>query len=162
MQNSKLSELQKSKMLLWSFICIGIGLVGGLAWVVVLAGYLQLWPVPALEFSLPETKELWRNAHIGPIMNGMLLIALTAVSHLLTLSKRQVSILFYTSIIMVVFNTIGYQLSPFTSQRGLAPVGEGLNQLCYFSFYIAALCAFAVVIIGIIGSYSSIKSSKAN
>jgi len=158
--NAGLSNLQRGRMVFHSFICIGLGLVGGLAWVISLAGYLELWPIPPINLDLPETKELWRNAHIGPIVNGIFVMAIAGISPLIKISAKTSKILYYTSLAMVWLNTIGYQTSPFTTNRGLAPRENLLNVFCYTSFYIAALCAFVVVGIGIYGSYNSISLGK--
>lgn len=152
-----LSYEQKRKMVLHSFIVIGIGLLGGMAWVIVLGGKLELWPIPPIEFDLPETKELWRNAHIGPIMNGIFVLAIVGASSYLTLGKRALNILYYLTIIMLWGNTIGYQTSPFTTNRGLGTSSNFLNSFCYFSFYIAALCALVLVGICIYGSWKRIR-----
>ena len=157
---SSLSAQQRTKLIFHSFICIGIGLIGGMAWVIALAGYLQLWPMPPIELDLPQTKELWRNAHIGPIMNGIFLLAIAGISPLLTLSTKASKVLYYTALIMLWGNTIGYQTSPFTSDRGLAPIGDFMNVFCYASFYIAALCALIVVSLGIFGSYKALNQLK--
>lgn len=157
---SSLSDIQRSSMVFHSFVCIGIGLVGGLAWVMALAGYLELWPIPPIDLDIPETKELWRNAHIGPIMNGIFLLAIAGISPLLVLSAKTSKILYIASVLMLWLNTIGYQSSPFTTNRGLAPRESFLNVFCYSSFYIAAICAFVVVGIGIYGSYKTLVLKK--
>ncbi len=157
---SSLSKHQRARLIFHSLICFTIGLVGGLAWVLVLGGKLQLWPLPPLEFSLPETKELWRNAHIGPIMNGIFVIALAAASPLFTLSTKTAKWLVVLCIVILYGNTIGYQTSPFTTNRGLSTDGGFLNLLCYGSFYLAALSAFGVVGIGIYGSYKTMVSES--
>ncbi len=158
--NSSLSQYQRSSLVFHSFIIIGIGLLGGMAWVIALAGKLELWPIPPLELSLPETKELWRNAHIGPIMNGIFALAIVATSPFLTLSTKLTKHLYYGTIVMLWFNTFGYQSSPFTSGRGLGANGEALNIICYFSFYIAALCALYIVGLGIFGSRKTMINNQ--
>lgn len=155
---SNLSIQQRKKIVFHSFICIGIGLVGGMAWVIVLGGYLELWPIPPIELDLPESKEQWRNAHIGPIMNGIFALAIVGTSSLLSLTAKQSNVLFYALIIMLWGNTIGYQTSPFSSDRGLAATGDAMNIFCYANFYIAALCAIVVVGLGIYGSYRAMNS----
>jgi len=157
---SSLSKEQRTKMVFHSFICIGVGLLGGMAWVIVLGGYLELWPIPPIEFDLPASKEQWRNAHIGPIMNGIFLLAIVGISPFLTLSVKQSKVLFYATLIMIWGNTIGYQTSPFSSDRGLAATGDGVNIFCYINFYIAALCAIVVVGLGVFGSYRAMALEK--
>ena len=161
-QNMKtsLSDGQRSTVVLHAFVVILVGFFGGMGWIVVLGDYLQLWPLPPIEMSLPETKELWRNAHTGPITNGILALAIAAASPLLALNPKTSSILYYSIIIMIWFNTVGYQLAPYTTNRGLNPSGGVLNALCYFSFYLAVFAAFIVVVLGIYGAYRSMKLGK--
>ena len=156
---TSLSVRQRAGLALHSFIIILIGFFGGMAWLLVLGDYLQFWPLPPIEFSLPETKELWRNAHTGPITNGLLGLAVAAISPLLTLGPRASKCLYYATIVMLWLNTIGYQTAPFTSNRGLNPSGSFMNSFCYFAFYIAVFAAFIVVIIGINGSYRTWANS---
>lgn len=157
---SHLSNHQRAKLIFHSFIVIGIGLIGGMAWVIALAGHLELWPIPPIELDLPETKELWRNAHLGPIMNGIFVLAIAGISPFLTLSAKATKALFYLSIIMLWGNTLGYQTAPFASDRGLGVTGDAMNIFCYACFYIAAICALVVVWMGIYGSYKTMSLHK--
>jgi len=155
-----LSKHQRACISLHGFLNILFGFFGGFAWIVVLGGHLHLWPIPPIEMDLPATKELWRNAHTGPITNGILALAIAGISPLLTISIKASKILVYSTIAMMWFNTIGYQTSPFTTNRGLSPVDGFLNSFCYFSFFIAVFAAFAVVIIGIMGAYRTMLSNR--
>ena len=110
-----LTKNQKHKIVLHSFICVGIGLIGGLGWVMVLAGSWVLGPIPPIDLSFPMTKELWRNAHIGPIMNCILAMTTVGVSSYLIMRKKSATIIFRCILIMLYGNLIGYQTAPFTS-----------------------------------------------
>ena len=43
-------------MVFHSSIVILIGSFAGFAWLIALAGYLQLWPLPPMEIPVPEPK----------------------------------------------------------------------------------------------------------
>ena len=159
MEDVGLTEIQKNKIVLHSFICIGIGLVGGMAWVMVLAGSLELWPIPPIDLSLPETKELWRNAHIGPIMNGIFTLSIVAISRYLLMTHRSTQLFYKCVLIMLYGNLIGYQTAPFTTNRGLAPHEGFMNIFCYFSFYAAALAALLLVGMAIYAANKSIRQT---
>ena len=152
-----LSQRQKSILLMHGFITIIIGFFGGFAWLISMAGYLELWPLPALDLTVPATKELWRNAHTGPINNGMLVILVVAVSPLLKISSKAAKWMTYGAIAMLWGNTIGYSTGPYTTNRGLTPSGDFINILCYGSFYVAVIGAFILVGLGVYGSYKSLK-----
>ncbi len=159
MDTISLTKNQRASLVFHGMLVILFGFFGGMAWLIVLGEYLQLWPLPAIEADLPQTKELWRNAHTGPITNGILAIAIAGVSPLFTLSKKTARWLQASVIIMIWFNTMGYQMSPFTTNRGLNTSGGFIDALCYFSFYIAVFGAFVAVIISLIGSYKTMRSA---
>lgn len=159
-QTLSLSKRQRALLLIHGFVTITFGFFGGMAWVVALGGYLELWPLPAFDISLPATKELWRNAHTGPITNGIFVIAVVAISPLLKLKPTAAKVLTYASITMLWGNTIGYSTSPFTTNRGLNTSGDFINILCYGSFYIAVVGAFTLVGLGIYGSFQTLKDTK--
>jgi len=159
-QNSSLSKRQKAILLLHGFITIIIGFLGGFVWLIALAGYLELWPFPRLDFSIPDTKELYRNAHTGPITNGMLVLIVVAISPLLKLKPVATKFLTFGAIAMLWGNTIGYSTSPYTSNRGLTPSGPFIDVLCYGSFYIAVLGAFTLVGLCISGAYQTLKETR--
>jgi len=158
MTTTSLTTKQRAGIVFHGLLVMLFGFFGGMAWLLVLGEYLQFWPLPPIEMSLPENKELWRNAHTGPITNGILALALAGISPLLALSKKTSKWLYSSVIIMIWFNTMGYQISPFTSNRGLNPSGGFLNALCYFSFYIAVFAAFIAVVIAAIGAYKTMRS----
>tara|TARA_B100000497_G_C7695081_1_gene424203 strand:- start:522 stop:1022 length:501 start_codon:yes stop_codon:yes gene_type:complete len=157
---SSLSQRQKSTLLIHGFITILIGFFGGFAWLISMAGYLELWPLPPLDLTVPATKELWRNAHTGPINNGMLVILVVAISPLLKLTPKASKFMTYGAIAMLWGNTLGYSTGPFSTNRGLTPTGDFINILCYGSFYVAVVGAFILVGLGIYGSYKSLLESK--
>ncbi len=158
-QAQGLSQRQRAGIALHGFIIILMGFLGGMAWLVVLGDYLQFWPLPPVELSLPETKELWRNAHTGPITNGILALALVGISPILRMNLKTGRLLYYATLVMLWGNTIGYQTAPFTSNRGLNPSGGFMNAFTYFSFYIAVFAAFLVVVIGIMAAYRMMLNS---
>lgn len=159
MNEQTFTTKQKSNLVMHAFIIILIGFFGGFAWLLNIAGAIELWPLPPLDFSVPETRDLWENAHLGPIMNGIFLLGIVAVSHLLKLSNSSKKWLYWCVLIMVWGNAFGYQGAPFASMRGLTPHGEAMNKLVYSSFYTAAIAAIIVVILGIVGA---VKMKKAN
>lgn len=159
-QTTSLSKRQKSILLLHGFITIIIGFMGGFVWLISMAGYLEIWPLPPIDFSIPDTKELYRNAHTGPITNGMLVILVVAISPLLRLTPKAAKFLTYGAIAMLWGNTIGYSTSPYTTNRGLTASGPFIDLLCYGSFYIAVFAAFTLVGCSIYGAYQTLLETK--
>ena len=159
MNEQTFTTRERSNLVMHAFIIIMIGFFGGFAWLLNLAGAIELWPLPPLDLSVPETKDLWENAHLGPIMNGIFLLAIVSVSSLFTFSDIQKKWVYWCALVMVWGNAFGYQGAPFASQRGLVPRGELINVLVYASFYIAALAAIILVVMCIIGA---LKTKRLN
>ena len=155
-----LSKKQRAKMIFHSSIVILIGSFAGFAWLIALAGYLQLWPLPAMEIPVPDQKELWRNAHLGPIVHGMLVVIVASVGSFLKLTTREAKILVIAGLVEVWGNAVGFSAAPYTTNRGLTPDGPFINLLSYFTFYPAVVAALIVVILMLIGSYRSMKSAE--
>jgi len=154
-----LTKKQRATMSFHAFIVILIGSTAGFAWLISLGGYLELWPLPPIEISVPDQKELWRNAHVGPIVHGMLVVLVASLSPLLKLTKKEAKILVIAGLVEVWGNALGFSTAPFTSNRGLTPDGSFINQFAYFTFYPAVVAALVVVILGIMGSYRAMKEA---
>ena len=68
-------------------------LVGGLGlWIYLLGGF-ELIPGYVLQFQLPGSPDGWKRAHIGPVMNGLMVIAIAFGLPLLNISERTARIL---------------------------------------------------------------------
>ena len=87
MKTTSLTTKQRASLVCHGMMVVLFGFFGGMAWIMVLGEHLHLWPLPPIEANLPDTKELWRNAHTGPITNGIFAIAIAGISPLLALSK---------------------------------------------------------------------------
>jgi len=160
MSNTKypgLTKKQRATMSFHAMLVILIGSFAGFAWIIALGGYLELWPLPPIEISVPDQKELWRNAHLGPIVHGMLVVLVAALSPLLKLTAKEAKILVIAGLVEVWGNALGFSAAPYTSNRGLTPDGEFINYFAYFTFYPAVLAALVVVILGIVGSYRTMR-----
>lgn len=155
-----LSKKQRATMIFHSSIVILIGSFAGFAWLISLGGYLELWPLPPMEISVPDQKELWRNAHLGPIVHGMLVVLAAALGSLLKLTKKEAKILVIAGLVEVWGNAVGFSAAPYTTNRGLTPDGPFINLLAYFTFYPAVVGALIVVLLMIVGSYRTMRSSE--
>ena len=112
-----LTKKQRATMSFHAFMVILIGSTAGFAWLISLAGYLQLWPLPPMEIPVPDQKELWRNAHLGPIVHGMLVALVASLSPLLKLTKKEAKILVIAGLVEVWGNALGCLLYTSPSPR---------------------------------------------
>jgi len=154
-----LSTKQRATMIFHSSIVILIGSFAGFAWLIAIGGYLELWPLPPMEIPVPDQKELWRNAHLGPIVHGMLVVLAASFGSLLTLTTKEAKWLVIAGLVEVWGNAVGFSVAPYTTNRGLTSDGFFLNKLAYFTFYPAVAAALIVVILMIIGSYRTMRSA---
>lgn len=157
LQYTGLSKQQRATMVFHSSLVILIGSFAGFAWLIALAGYLQLWPLPPMEIPVPDQKELWRNAHLGPIVHGMLVVLAASLGALLKLTSKEAKILVIAGLIEVWGNALGFSAAPYTTNRGLTPDGPFINLFAYFTFYPAVVAALVVVLLMIVGSYRTMK-----
>ena len=148
-----LTQKQRATMSFHAFLVIIIGSTAGFAWLISIGGTLELWPLPAMEIAVPDQKELWRNAHLGPIMHGMMVVLIASISPLMKLTKRESVIMVIASIIEVWGNACGFQSAPFTTNRGFTPDGPFINHFSYFTFYIAIVASFVILYLATIGVY---------
>lgn len=132
------------KLLAHCFIAMFLGFIGGFVWLIALAdNVFHILPLPRMEISVPDQKELLRNAHTGTLMNSMYVMAMVALSPWLRFSARQAKWIYYWAIIMLWGNVIGYSTAVFTPYRGIQPIFENdiANQFSYFTFYAAVIGA---------------------
>ncbi len=154
-----LSNKQRATMSIHGLIVVVIGCTAGFAWVISLAGYLHVWPLPPIDFTVPDQKDLWGNAHTGPIMHGMLIILIAAIAPLMKLTKKECRVMVIACIIEVWGNAVGFQAAPFTSNRGLTPTGPFVDLLSFGGFYVGVFAALTILYLAIVGCYRFIKSS---
>ncbi len=138
------------RLLTHCFIAMFLGFIGGFVWLIALAdNVFHILPLPKIDLQVPAQKELLRNAHTGTIANSMYVMAIVALSPWLKFSRKQAKWVYYTAIIMLWGNVIGYSTAVFTPHRGLQPIFENdvANFISYFTFYAAVIGA--VIVTGI-------------
>jgi styrene-oxide isomerase len=132
-------------------------LVGGLGlWIYLLGGF-ELIPGYVLQFQLPGSPDGWRRAHIGPVMNGLMVIAIAFGPPLLNISERTARILGWIIMLDGWSNVGFYFFSNFSPNRGLAFGESRLGPADVFSFLaLAPAYLFGVLAMGallVIGYY---------
>lgn len=155
-----LTKKQRATMSFHALLVIIIGATAGFAWLISIAGYLQFWPLPAMDISVPDQREAWRNAHMGPIVHGMLIVLIAAISSLLRLTKKESVIMVIASLIEVWGNALGFQTAPFTTNRGLTPTGPFIDAFSYGTFYAAVVAAFVILYLAAVGTYRTMREES--
>ncbi len=130
------------RLLAHCFVMMFLGFAGGFVWLIALAdNVFHILPLPRIEIVVPDQKELLRNAHTGPLMNAMYVMAMVALSSRVNFSVRQAKWVYYSAIVMLWGNLIGYSAAVYAPERGLQPVGDWPNLLSYAAFYAAVVGA---------------------
>lgn len=130
------------KLLVHCFIMMFLGFMGGFVWLIALADNIfHILPLPRLEVIVPDQKELLRNAHTGPMMNAMYVMAIVVMSNRLNFSVVQAKWVYYWAIILLWGNMIGYSAAVYAPERGLQPIGDWPNLISYAAFYSAVIGA---------------------
>lgn len=128
------------RLLTHCFLMMFFGFFGGFAWLIALAdNVFHILPLPRMEIAVPDQKELLRNAHTGPIVNAMYVMAVVVLSPILQFSARQAKWVYYGAIVTLWGNLIGYATAVYAPERGLQPVGDWPNLVSYATFYAAVV-----------------------
>jgi hypothetical protein len=133
-------------------ITIFLGLLAGIGLTFAAIGEVSVWPLFSTKLAISGEISLWRSAHIGPLMNGMLCIVL-ALS--LTLFQNQVKSarnIVYAMIFTCWGNNCFYFFRIFGVNRGLALETEkyGSGGLMDMLAYIPAFLAIPVTMYAIL------------
>lgn len=136
----------RSLLALNGALVILAGLLGGLAYLFQILGYVEIFPVlPRIDATVPGTEAAWKNVHSGTIMNGLLAIGIAGIGSLIHLGARGQQILLGAVSTTIWGNTLGYLVAAPGGERGLNFGGGAGNIIAYFSFLTAALAVLIAV-----------------
>lgn len=106
-----------------------IGLLAGLPLAFALLEAVTLWPLPVWNVQIPGSSRGWASAHVGGILNGVMICVMALVASRLALTGRALAWVCYGMIVTGWCNTIFYWAGNFASNRGLSvadtPFGRG-------------------------------------
>ncbi|MEU1400659.1 styrene-oxide isomerase StyC [Micromonospora zamorensis] len=137
-------------LMIFCTLLFGLGL-----WVRLLDGF-ELFPGYMLHFKIPGTPEGWARAHVGPALNGMMVIAVAFVLPTLRFCERIRSLLGWIVVGDGWSNVVFYFFSNFASNRGLSfganhfGAGDIFGVIALAPAYLFGILAMgALLIIGI-------------
>lgn len=109
-------------------IVMFIGLAAGFGLVMSLIGGFELIPGSIISFDIPGDPRAWARAHMGGIMNGMLVILFALFIHVASLPERQAGRLYWMLVGTGYANTAFYYGGLLSPSRALTfgdnPVGS--------------------------------------
>ena len=122
-----------------------LGMAAGFPFAFEILGRAELWPIPgSVTVDPPGDVRGWRMAHLGGILNGVLLIAVAAVGPRLQLGARGLAWVKWGLLACAWGNIVASWIGPLTETRGLSFTGLSWNSLVYLLFVVA--------VVGVIGA----------
>lgn len=118
-QNNQANPLFR-RVVFHAILVLSIGLVAGLMLAFSLLDAVNLWPLPVWEVAIPGSDRGWAAAHVGGILNGIMLIVLIQLATKLDLSDRDFRLSAWSLIITGWGNTVFYWAGNIAPNRGLS------------------------------------------
>lgn len=110
-------------------IVLLIGLIAGIMLIFSLLGVVTLWPLPVWEIAVPGSTRGWQAAHVGGILNGVMIASIALLIGFLELSNKRAWWVGWGMIITGWGNTVFYWAGNLAPNRGLSvidtPFGPG-------------------------------------
>jgi hypothetical protein len=124
-QNDKLRYLVIGN----AMVVLLIGLLAGVMLIFSLLDAVTLWPFPEWKVAIPGSTRGWQAAHVGGILNGVMIAGAAYVMQTLAWSGGREKWAGWGMIITGWANTVFYWAGNFAANRGLSvsttPYGEG-------------------------------------
>ena len=132
-------------------IVLFVGLIAGVMLVFSLLEAIALWPLPGIAAEIPGSSRGWQAAHVGGILNGVMMGVIGLLMTHLKLDGRDARWTMWGAMIMGWGNTLFYWAGNFAANRGLSagdtPFGEGdlAGVLAYLGGGVAMIVTFVFV-----------------
>ena len=137
-------------------------LVGGM-YMFMLLGEIELFPlIPAFDVRIPGEARAWNMAHLEGITNGLLLMAIAAVSPLLSLGERRQRAVFWSAVVTGWGFTLPAWANALAGTRGLAfdggPFAGGImNSVIYMSGWPAVIAVHVLFVLLVLGALDRLR-----
>jgi hypothetical protein len=128
-------------------------LFGVFLWMNLVGGF-ELFPGYIIQFNIPGNPEGWARAHVGPALNGMMVIAIALVLPRLDIAEQKARLLGWIIILDGWSNVVFYFFSNFAPTRGLSFGSNRFGETNVFGvialagaylFGVLALIALAII-----------------
>lgn len=123
------TERLSYKVMGHAMLVLLIGLLSGIGLIFSLLDAVTLWPLPVWEVSIPGTTRGWQAAHVGGILNGVMMAGIAVLMTKLSLTGKRALWVGWGMIITGWGNTVFYWAGNLSANRGLSmtdtPYGAG-------------------------------------
>ncbi len=140
-----------------------LGMFSGIAYAFGLVGGFTLSPFPGvLADGFPGRTEGWRAAHVGNILNGVMIVALSSALPRLALTAERERLVTRALVVTVWGNACFYGFAIFAPNHGLSLGTNRLGEanLAGALAYIPAMVAAAAVIVALVTIVRSTLTQK--
>ena len=145
-----------------------IGLLAGLMLIFSLLDAVTIWPLPVWEVTVPGSTRGWQAAHVGGILNGVMIAGTALLMQKLDMIGRRAFWVGWGMIITGWANTVFYWAGNFAANRGLSvtatPFGEGdlAGTIAFIGGGVGMAFTFVAVLILAIAGFEKARSSGDN
>ena len=146
-----------------AMVVLFLGLVAGLLLTFAMLESIALWPIPGWDVQVPGSTRGWQAAHVGGILNAVMIVSLLWLTQYLNLDGKALKWSAWSLIITGWGNTLFYWAGNFSTNRGLSvadtPYGPGdiWGSLAYLGGGTAMVFTFTVVIILGLAAYRKLQ-----
>ena len=95
-------------------------LIGGVGYWMFIVGGFEIFPGHIIEFSMPGSEAGWKQAHTGPVMNGLMVIGVALVLPALDFKESTAKLLGWLIVADGWANVLFYYAGNFSPNRALA------------------------------------------
>lgn len=113
-------KTQQRSMVGHGAVVMLIGMSAGIGLLISLLGGIELIPGSIIEFGIFGSADAWVRAHIGGMMNGMLIMLVALLVHAMTIADRPARQLYWMLIGTGYANTLFYWAALFAPNRALS------------------------------------------
>lgn len=147
-ENHVTMRRRQGQMIFHGALVIAVGLVAGFGLLFELLGAVEIWPLPGMRADLPGTVRGWQAAHVGGILNGVMVLSAAACLQLLRLTERAARGIALALIFTGWANTVFYWFGNLAPNRGLSGGSNALGEgtLAGFIAYVPAALATVVTL----------------
>lgn len=138
---------------------MAVGLLSGFGLLFALLEQVRIWPLPALADWQIGSVRGWSAAHVGGILNGVMMIAIALCLPLVSLRPVVERRVVWAMIFTGWANTVFYQFGNLAANRGLSGDGNVHGEasvaglIAYLPAAVATLITTAAVLAVVVGAF---------
>jgi hypothetical protein len=146
-----MADKWNERLIYHAVIGMTVGLVAGVLYIFALTNGFIIAGAIGLEFQLPGRVEAWRAAHVGSLMNGLLVLAFAFVISRLSMSAAERSLVGKAALITIYGNIAFYVFAILAPNRGLSAGGNlhGPGNLMGFLSFTGGVVAMIAVFVAV-------------